>query len=263
MATARLSTAGALWTSRELLWSLVTRNLRVKYQRSMLGFVWTFLNPLVTVAILLVVFTRIVRIPLEHYWAFLLSGYFTWNFLSLSVNASALMLGEHKALLRSVAFPAEVTVLAAVLSRGVEFLIELAVVLVLLGVFHHGGIPASFAWLPLLLVLQLLVTLGLALPVATISVFYADVVTLLPALVTALFYASPVFYPLALVPEALQPLYLLNPVAALLDLYHAVLWAGTTPPLAGLAWRSAAFAALAGLGYALFNRRKPVFAEVV
>ncbi|HZN96516.1 MAG TPA: hypothetical protein VFB61_02195, partial [Gemmatimonadales bacterium] len=73
------SRLGRLWRFRELLRSLVIRNLKVKYQRSLLGFVWTMLNPLLTVGILVLVFSHVVRIPLPDYWAFVLSGYFVWN----------------------------------------------------------------------------------------------------------------------------------------------------------------------------------------
>jgi ABC-type polysaccharide/polyol phosphate export permease len=76
--TAALARMERVWRYRELLHSLVVRNLKVKYQRSLLGFVWTLVNPLFTVAVLGVVFSQVVRIPLPHYWAFLLSGYFVW-----------------------------------------------------------------------------------------------------------------------------------------------------------------------------------------
>ena len=85
----RASRVGQVWRYRELLRGLIVRNLKVKYQRSVLGFVWTLVNPLMTVAILVVVFSHVVRIALPHYWAFLLSGYFVWNFLLQMLSSGA------------------------------------------------------------------------------------------------------------------------------------------------------------------------------
>ena len=84
-----------VWRYRELLHSLVVRNLKVKYQRSLLGFVWTLVNPLLTVAILVVVFSHVVRIQVPHYWAFLLSGYFVWNFMLQTLNTGTWIFAEH------------------------------------------------------------------------------------------------------------------------------------------------------------------------
>jgi lipopolysaccharide transport system permease protein len=257
------TSARELWRYRELLWCLVVRELKVKYQHSTLGFVWTLLNPLLTLAILLTVFSLVVRIPIEHYWAFLLSGYFVFNFVNQVINASTDVLADHKVLIRSVPLPTEVAPLAVALSRLVEFAVELLLVLALIAVFHHGGVPASFALLPLLVVLQLLLTAALALPVATLSVFYQDVRHLLPIAFTAVFYISPVLYGVDLVPDLLRPLYELNPIARLLVLYHAVLYEGVFPSFLGLAFTCAYTLALLAFGAALFRKHSPVFPEVV
>jgi lipopolysaccharide transport system permease protein len=252
-----------VWEYRELLRSLIVRNLRVKYQRSVLGFVWTLLNPLLTVAVLVAVFTYVVRISIENYWAFLLSGYFVWNFIQQSLSSSTYVIAEHGQLSRSVAFPKEVLVLAAVASRLIEFAIELAIVLVLLCVLSHRGVPASFLLLPLLVALQLLLTLALAFPIATLSVFYHDVQHALPIALATLFYVSPVFYSAELVPESIRGLYLANPIAALLTLYHSVVYGGAMPTPASLLVFPLVTLAMAWAGYAIFNRYKGVFAEVV
>jgi ABC-type polysaccharide/polyol phosphate export permease len=161
-----------VWRYRELLHSLVVRNLKVKYQRSLLGFVWTLVNPLLTVAVLGVVFSHVVRIPLPHYWAFLLSGYFVWNFALQTLNTGTYIFAEHSRLTRSVAFPSEILVFGASGSRLIEFTAEIGLVLAVLAVFHHQGIPGSYALLPVLMLIQLLLVIGIALPIATLSVFY-------------------------------------------------------------------------------------------
>jgi ABC-2 type transport system permease protein len=252
-----------IWQARGLLRSLVTRDLRVKYQRSVLGFLWTFLNPLLTVAVLVAVFTHVVRMPITPYWAFLLSGYFVWNFLLQTLTAGTFILAQHAQLSRNVAYPREVPVIAAVLSRFIEFAVEMTLVVLALILFHHRGVPPALLLAPWLAAVQILLVLGLVFPIATLAMFYHDIQHALPIVLTTLFYLSPVFYPVGMVPEVLRPIFLLSPVAQLLTLYHDVLYAGTWPPLPLLLQASATALGVAGLGYAVFHRFRDLVAEIV
>jgi lipopolysaccharide transport system permease protein len=252
-----------VWHHRELLRSMIIRNLKVKYQRSLLGFVWTLFNPLATVAILVLIFSHVVRIPLTNYWAFVLSGYFVWNCMLQTLNMGTYIFAEHSRLTRSVSFPSEILVFGAVGSRVVEFLAEIILIMALLAAFHHFHIPASYALLPVLVVLQILIAIGLALPIATLSVFYYDVQHALPIALTTLFYLSPVFYPVEMVPEAVRPFYFMNPMAGLLSLYHHILYLGRMPPLPLLLGVIAAALVVYSVGYAVFKRYASVYAEIV
>jgi lipopolysaccharide transport system permease protein len=252
-----------VWRYRELLRGLVVRNLKVKYQRSLLGFVWTLVNPLLTVTILVLVFSHVVRIQVPNYWAFLLSGYFVWNFMLQTLNTGTWVFAEHSRLTRSVAFPSEILVFSAAGSRMIEFVAEIALVLLALALALHHGVPASWVLLPVLVLIQIVMAVGLALPIATLSVFYYDVYHALPIALTSLFYLSPVFYPASLVPEAYRTLYLLNPIAGLLTLYHDVLYAGQWPSATLLAGTMVQAAVVYVFGYAVFHRYAAVFAEIV
>lgn len=252
-----------LWRYRGLFKVLVSRNLKVKYQRSVLGFVWTLLNPLLTIGVLAAVFTHVVKIPVPNYWAFLLSGYFVWNFVQMTLSTGTYIFGEHSQLTRSVAFPLELLIFASTAARLVEFALEMSIVLVALVVFHHHGVPASFALLPLLVLIQTAIAVGLFMGVATLAVFYADIQHALPALLLVLFYLSPVFYPLEMVPENVHAVYLLNPFASLLTLFHTVVYKGELPSLALLGTTGAIALAAILIGYAVFNRHKRLFAEIL
>ena len=254
---------GRVWRYREFLRGLIVRNLKVKYQRSLLGFVWTLVNPLLTVTILVVVFSHVVRIQVPHYWAFLLSGYFVWNFMLQTLNTGTWIFSEHSRLTRSVAFPSEILVFSAAGSRLIEFLAEILLILLALVLLHHHAIPASYALVPLLILLQVALAIGLALPIATLSVFYHDVHHALPIALASLFYLSPVFYPASMVPESLQAVYFLNPIAGLLTLYHDVVYAGQWPSALLLGGTALETALVCAFGYAVFHRYASVFAEVV
>jgi lipopolysaccharide transport system permease protein len=252
-----------LWRHRELLRALTERALKVKYQRSALGFFWTLLNPLLMLAVLIAVFSVIVRIPIPHYWAFLVSGYFIWNYLSQMLAAGSTVLTEHAALRRSVAFPTEILVFSAGAARLVEFGVAFLFAMAALALLHHEGVPSSFLLLPLLILLIVLLGLGMMMIVSTAAVFYYDVQHALPVLLLVLFYVSPVFYPAAMVPEQLQALYLLNPIAGVISVAHVALYEGQWPAGALIAGSTAAcFLVFAG-GYAIFNRFKAVFTELL
>ncbi|MFN2400427.1 MAG: ABC transporter permease [Gemmatimonadaceae bacterium] len=252
-----------LWQYRELLRRLMLRNLKVRYQRSVLGFAWTLLNPLLTILILVTVFATIIRIGVPNYWAFLVSGYFAWVFILHTVGASAYIIPDHAYMARGVPIPADVLVLSTVAARLVEFAAEMLIVVVVLAVFHHHALPPSFAFVPLLIVLNLALTTGLALPAAALSVFFRDVQHALPVALTLLAYVSPVFYPLDIVPEGLRRIYFLNPLAGLFSLYHVVLYEGRAPSGSQIASVASTAVMMCGIGYLVFRRYRSLFAEIV
>jgi lipopolysaccharide transport system permease protein len=252
-----------LWAFRELLRSFVIRDLKVKYQRSALGFLWTLLNPVLTAGVLIAVFSIIIRVQIDQYWAFLISGYFVWIFVSQMISAGTTILEEHAALRRNIAFPAELLIFGSTLSRLFEFVVELSLALIVLATFHHHRVPLSYLWLPLLVVFQALLATGLKMIVSVMSVFFFDVRHIISICILMLFYLSPVFYPLSLVPEGLRPLFAWNPLVSLLSLFHVVLYEGRTPDyrllLEGAGWSLGSIF----VGYAIFNRYKALFAEIV
>ena len=258
----RASVLAELWQYRELLRSLVVRDLKVKYQRSLLGLVWTLLNPLLTVMILVAVFSHVIRIDIGNYWAFLISGFFVWNFISQVLSHTTSLLSNHASLSRSVYFPREILVLSAACSKLVEFLIEIGLVLLVLVAFHHHFVPASWIMLPVLVLIQLVLALGLMFPLAVLSVLFYDVQHALPILITSLFYLTPVFYPVSMIPESVRTLYYLNPFVGILDLYHTVLYEAAWPSLEFLGLVSAAATVILILGYAVFKRYKRVCIEI-
>ena len=251
-----------LWIYRGLLKNLVLRDIKVKYQRSVLGFVWTLLNPLFTVFVLWLVFSGVMRIQMPRYWAFLVSGYFVWNCISQCLNAATRILDDHSNLSRNVVFPNGILILSTLSSKATEFLIELALVVVLLVFAHHGHVPISFVLLPVVIILQLLIIAGLMYPIAVASVLFRDLQHALPILLITLFYFTPVFYPASMIPESVRPLFMLNPFAWLMIVYQSVLYEGVLPQPALLAGVAATAAVLFTTGYLIFKRYQHVCIEI-
>jgi len=252
-----------VWQNRELIGILMLRNIKIKYKGSLLGFLWTLISPLMMLTLLLLVFTHIVRIPIANYWAFLLSGYFLWTFSNNAITSGTLSLTEHTNMVRNATFPPEVPIIASILAKFFEFLIELSLVIILIAVMHHRGLPYSYVVVPLLLFPLLLLIFGLTLPLSAFAVFYYDVRHMLPIILTAMFYISPVFYSVDLVPSKYRFIYTINPFAHLLTCYQRVLYYGKFPSTEELlvVFLMAIITFLCG--YTLFNRYKDMFAEIL
>ena len=221
----------SLWKYRNLIVVLTSRNVKLKYKKSTLGVAWTVLNPVAMILILLAVFTNVVRINIEAFWAFLLSGYFAYHFIVQALSASVSVFPVYSGMIRGVAIPPIAPVLATIFSRLLEFGVEFLIAVVIIAAFHHGGVPVGFFWIPLLLALMAMLVIGSCCILATMSVYFSDVEHMLPIVLMALFYVSPVIYPVSFVPEAYQWLYLLNPVASLLHLFHDAVYVGAAPDL--------------------------------
>lgn len=251
-------------SQRTFLWALVVRNLKMRYQRSALGLLWAFLNPILIVLCLVVVFTYVLRIQLQSFWAFLISGYFAWVFFAHTVSGSVTLLREHGQMIRSVSFAPALLIWSNAISRAFEFAIELLLVAIILAIFHHGGVPSAYALLPVAVVIHILMTVAFALPVAAIGVFFHDTQHAMPVLLTALGYLSPVFYSLYMVPESLRLWFLLvNPLVRVFPIFHAILYEGRIPPTPAWVISGSLAVTLCILGHLAFRWRRPVFAEVV
>jgi lipopolysaccharide transport system permease protein len=254
---------GELWAFRELLFALIERNLKMRFQRSFLGAVWTLLNPLLTGIVLVGVFSVILRVRTPQYWAFLISGYFAWVFTLNTLGIGATIVGAHSYMTRSVAFPPEVLVVSAVASRFVEFAVEMLLVVVVIATARHEALTIGLVALPFVMLLHALLTIGIVFPVAALGVFFEDVQHAVPVGLTMLTLVSPVYYPLSYVPDTWQPLLLLNPFASILSLYHTTVYDGRLPALAELALPTAVTAVVFTLGLLSFRWKRAYFAEIV
>jgi lipopolysaccharide transport system permease protein len=261
-----------LYRYRPLIATLVARELRARYRGSVLGFLWSFLNPLLLMLVYSLVFSVYLRVPMEHYAVFLFSGILPWLWFSSSLGHATGVIVGSGALVKRVLFPAEVLPLVSVLSNLVNLLLSLP----LLGVFLLlvGKWPGPLlVFLPLLLGLQLVLTVGLALPLAALNVHLRDVEQILANGLVLLFFLSPILYPVSTVPQSLdvggsltlplRPLYFLNPVAGLIQGYQNVLFFGRGPHWIHLGMVAVCAGIALWGGYRIFDRLRDGLAEEV
>lgn len=249
---------------RELVANLTVRDLKLKYKRSSLGVAWSLLNPLFMMVIYTVVFSiflKAVRVP--NYWALVLAGLLAWVFFANAIGSATTSFVQSANLISKVYFPIEALPIASVAAQFVNFVISVALLLVVLvGARLLTGYPRlglSLVLLPVILVAQLVFTIGLAMLVATVTVYLRDLEHLVALGLTALFYATPVLYPLdaAALPvhsETFIRVLKLNPLSWYLTSYHAVLFYGRWPDplLFTLSLVAAPIALVAG--YLVFSR---------
>ncbi|MFQ6172026.1 ABC transporter permease [Oryzobacter sp. R7] len=217
----------AVWDKRKVLATLVRRDLRVRYASSILGYVWTILDPLLMSLIYFVVFVYIFRRDdLGHspYFLFLVVGLLSWQwFSSVLTDTSRALLSEAR-LVRSTRLPREIWVVRVVLSKGVEYLLSLPVLLTFLVVYLVRGEAHLNGWLvmfPLAVVLQGIGLLGMGLILAPVTVLVTDMQRVVRIVLRMLFYITPVIYSAQLVPQPWQKLTWLNPMTGVLEMMRA------------------------------------------
>lgn len=264
---------------RELIENLVMRDLKVRYKGSVLGFLWSLLNPLLLMGVFTVVFTLLApNAAIPKFPAFLLCALLPWNFFSSSMVGAVNSIVGNGHLIKKVYFPREILPISVVMSSFANFVLALPVLFLFLALFR---IPFTvwLVYLPVIMAVQVVFVIGVALLLATLNVYYRDTAVILEVLLQAWFFLTPIFYPAEIVPEWRTILgialpvrrltYILNPMASIVASYRSVLYGFTNgAPPAPPAWDFfsrtvvTAFACLL-IGYTVFVRHSRRFGEEV
>ena len=254
---------------RALIQSLVARELKARYRGSFLGFFWSFVNPLLLLLIYTFVFTRVMPVARgttspENFALFMFSGILPWTWFSSSLLESSNVLIAGGNLIRKVMFPAEVLPIVTVLAGLVHFCFGLPILAAFIVAFGVPVTATDLLWLPIVMLVQLILTLGLALLVSALTVHFRDLRDLLANLVTLWFWATPIVYSLTQVPASVRPLVELNPFTHLAVAYQDTLvLPGRFEAWPRLAWLGAGSLVLFLVGYGVFDRLRDSLAEEV
>ncbi|HHH41348.1 MAG TPA: ABC transporter permease [Chloroflexi bacterium] len=248
---------------RELLWSWVGREVKVRYKQSLLGVAWAILQPLPATLILAVVFSFL-RIPTDGipYPIFYYSALLPWTFSATSITIGTESLVRNMNLVTKIYFPREILPLASVLAS----LLDLGIASVVFGAmmfYYRVPVGASVLLVPVLLLIQALLTLGIVLLASALNVFYRDIRFVVPLGMQLWLYLTPIIYPLAMVPERFRALYMLNPMAGLIESYRRVILQARWPdPVHVLTAAGGSLALFVG-AYLYFKRAEAVFADLI
>jgi ABC-type polysaccharide/polyol phosphate export permease len=239
--------------NRELIWALAIKELRVRYKRSALGFLWALLNPLLMMLILSMVFSTMMRGTIQSYPIFLISALLPWTFFSQSLSYAVDSIVMNGDLLKKVYVAKSVFPIAAVLSNMINFLLSLVPLVLLLLVFRFPFHPTWF-YLVVPLLSLILFTLGCSFFFAMANVFFRDMAHILQVLLSAWFYLCPIIYSLDFVPARYRTLFRLNPMVYPLNGFRLAIYYGLLPtPQSMVLSLLVGFGTLV-IGYHLFHR---------
>jgi lipopolysaccharide transport system permease protein len=248
---------------RALVWALVQRELRARYRGSVLGFFWTFFNPLLLMAVYFVVFKVFMKQEMPHYTYFMFVGLLPWIWFSTSLNAGAQSLSQKRDLLTRVKFPPQVLPTVTVVSELCNYLMALPLML-LLGLGEGVHLNASVLLFPVVLAVQLCFTLAVVLILAALNVFYRDLQHVVQNVLTLWFFLVPIIYPQERIPPVLRRLVVdLDPIAVIVTSYQAILYHGRMPDLGPLTFALLLSLLLLTLAINVFEGRRVELAEVV
>lgn len=251
-----------LFEKRDLLIALTLKELKTRYKSTMLGFLWAFLNPLFQMIVLSIIFTVIVRIQVEKYPLFLFAGLLPWMFFNQSLISGTRSLINNRELIKKAFFPREILPLSLVFSNLVNFLLSLLVFLPALFVLSNY-ISFNLLLLPVIILLQIILTIGIVLVTSSLNIYYRDVSFVVQALILAWFYLTPVIYPLSMVPKRFISFYSLNPMVGIISLYHFTLLGRSLPSISILLPSFLLILFIFTFGIILFKKREPYFADWV
>jgi lipopolysaccharide transport system permease protein len=207
-----------LWKYRDLLWILIERDLKLLYKQTALGAIWVVLQPLIAATIFAVIFGQVAKLPSDGapYLLFVFCGLTVWTFFSQALQRAGNSLVRNSQLVSKVYFPRLILPLAHTLGAIVDFIVIFSVLLVLMGAY--GYMPSlRLLVIPALLLLMISTATGVALWFSALSVKYRDCSYALPYFVQVWLYASPVIYPVSMVPARWQPLFALNPAVGFIE----------------------------------------------
>jgi ABC-type polysaccharide/polyol phosphate export permease len=208
----------------------VSRSLKMRYKRSSLGVLWTLLNPLLTMLVLTLVFSSVFRFSIPHYPVYLLNALVVWNFFNYTTNQGMIDMSFNSGLLRRIYVPRSVFVISATGTAVINLLVSL-IPLFAIALITGVAFTPSLLVLPFAFVLLILFSLGLALILSAAAVFFGDVVPLYTVLLTIWMYATPIFYPMDIIPPQYQWVFQLNPLYYLIEIVRAPIVSGTIPSM--------------------------------
>ncbi len=247
---------------RTMLSNLMVKELSAKYRESFLGFLWSLLNPLLTMVVYTLVFTTIMRVNLPAFPVFLLSGTLAWNFMQLSVSSCATVITNNSNLVKKVYFPSEVLPLSIILSNFINLLLNLIVFFIVAFVFHRG-ISKYVIELPILFAAEMLFVMGLSFIVATMTVWFRDIEHFISVVMFAWFYVTPIVFPISMISAKYHKWFFLNPMTLIIEQYQRVLYWHENINWRDLGVFTALSLIVCIMGYLVIITKKHRFAEEV
>lgn len=249
---------------RELIYNLTRRHIKARFKQSIFGFMWVILKPVVTVAILTIVFSKFAKFPSDGlpYPLFAFGALLPWTLLTSTIGAGVPSLVSNASLVTKVYFPREILPLSSIISASLDVAVA-AIIFVGLLFFYDISITVNMLFIIPVIVVEFIFVFGVVMLLSTANVWYRDVSQATGMLMQLWMYLTPIIYPLSMVPEKFKPFYVLNPMVGIVEGFRNALLKGTMPDMY-LLGISAVIAVVAFiLGYSVFKAKEFDFADVI
>lgn len=250
-----------IYDYREMIFSLVRKDLRGRYKGSVLGFCWTFINPLLQLLVYNVVFSVILKNNIDKYYLFLFVALVPWIFFSSALMGGATSIISQQEMVKKIYFPREVLPISYVTSSFVNMLFSFVVIFLILIISRVGFNIKALVYLPLIMMVEYILALGIGMLTAAIDVYFRDMEHILSIITMAWMYLTPIMYTVDLVPEQYMPLFNLNPMTPIIIAYRDILYYKRVPKLGTLIHAFALGVAVLIIGFVVFRKLQRNFAE--
>lgn len=228
MVTRLRTTIAECYSYREVLFNILSQDLKVKYKRTFLGYLWSLLNPVLQLAVLSAVFSHVVRLGMKDYTLYLFSGLLAWTFFQSTSTAAATALLENENFIKKVYLPKMLFPLSKMCLKAVDFMFSL-VALSLIGIVLGYNFHLTILYLPVAVMVLFIFTLGISVSLSIGTVFFRDVQYLLQVFLQLLYFLTPIIYPLSALPPEYQTYLKFNPLVPIVNLFQKLIYYGTMP----------------------------------
>ena len=256
-----METIKELYAYRQMIFSLVKKDLRGRYKGSVLGFLWTFINPLFQLIVYTMVFSFILKTTIERYYLYLFVALIPWIFFSSAITVGAASVVAQKDLVKKIYFPRMVIPISYVTSCFVNMLLCFIVVFAVVVCTGAGVNFIALLTLPVIMIVEYILALGMALLTSAVTVYFRDLEHILGIVSMAWMYMTPVMYDKSIVPDRLLPIFNLNPMTHVIECYRAVLYSKEVPDLTSLLSALSLGVLFLLIGCLVFNKLQRHFAE--
>lgn len=249
-----------LYNYRELLKTNVKKEIRGKYKNSFLGVLWSFLNPLLQIAVYAIVFPLILKNTQENYVIFLCCGLIPWTFFSTAISKSAFTMIENGNILKKVYFPREILPISVVTSEAVNFIISTIIIMAFV-IFGGLGLTKYVIYYPIVLIAQYIITLAISLVISSVTVYFRDLQHLVGVALQLLFYATPIVYASETIPENFKWILDINPMTYIINGYRDIFYNQQVPDIVPILILIVIGIVATIISYVIFNKLQRGFAE--
>lgn len=250
-----------IFSYSDMVGSLVKRDLRGKYKGSVLGFLWTFINPLCQIIVYTIVFSVIVRSNLDKFYVYMIVGMIPWLFFDMSLRQGSGCVRYQGDMIKKIYFPREVLPISCVTSNFVNMLFCFLIVFAVLVISGIGCSIKALFFLPLVMGIEYLLALGFALLLSAGTVFFKDLEHITTVLLMAWIYGTPIMYSLDIVPQSIKWVFLANPMTSVIESFHKILYFKTVPSVRELAYSLVFAIIMIIIGEIVFMKLDDNFAE--